>query len=80
MNQVVTLKSELDKKFKALSKSPTVSILMKRSEKLTSFIIKNTSETDIYMRPCTDIYLRHVLLEHKLSVMQSALARLAKGA
>lgn len=80
MNQVVTLKSELDKKFKALSKSPTVSILMKRSEKLTSFIIKNTSETDIYMRPRTDIYLRHVLLEHKLSVMQSALARLAKGA
>lgn len=80
MNQFVTLKSELDKKFKALSKSPSVSILMKRSEKLTSFIISNTSEADIYMRPRTDIYLRNALLEYKLFVMQSTLARLAKGA
>lgn len=68
--------SELEKMFKALEKSPTVSLLMKRSDRLSRFIIRNTTETDIYMTPCTDVYLRHVLFEHKRNVMQSVLDRL----
>lgn len=76
MNTITSLKSELDKKFKALENSSTVSLLMKRSDRLTSFIIQNTTETDIYMTPRTDVYLRHVLFDHKHSVMQSVFDRL----
>ena len=76
MNTVLSFKSELDKKFKALEKSPTVALLMKRSDRLSAFIVQNTTETDIYMTPRTDVYLRHVLLQHKRSVMQSVLDRL----
>lgn len=68
---------ELEKMFKALEKSPTVPLLMKRSDRLSCFIIQNTTETDIYMTPRTDVYLRHVLFEHKRNVMQSVLDRLA---
>ena len=69
-------KSELDKKFKALKKSPTLSIALKRSQGLHRLILQNTSESDIYMTPRTDVYLRPVLVALQNEVFQSVLDRL----
>ncbi|MFU8925349.1 hypothetical protein [Acinetobacter puyangensis] len=69
--------AELEKKFKALEKSPTPSIALKRSKRLGTFIIQNTGKADIYMAPRTDVYLRHVLQAKHVQVLQSTLSRLA---
>ena len=65
----------LDKLFKSLSKSKTVSIALARSNKLHKFILQHTTETDIYMAPRTDVYLRHVLVARKREVFSAAVAR-----
>ena len=65
----------LDKLFKSLSKSKTVSIAFARSNKLHNFILQHTTETDIYMAPRTDVYLRHVLVARQREVFSAAVAR-----
>ncbi|MFU8928267.1 hypothetical protein [Acinetobacter puyangensis] len=66
----------LDKLFKSLSQSKTVSIALARSNKLYKFILAHTTETDIYMAPRTDVYLRHVLVARQQEVFAAAVARI----
>lgn len=66
----------LDKLFKSLSQSKTVSIALARSNKLHKFILEHTTQTDIYMAPRTDVYLRPVLVALKQQVFAAAVARI----
>ena len=66
----------LDKLFKSLSKSKTISIALSRSNKLHKFILAHTTETDIYIAPRTDVYLRHVLVARQQEVFSAAIARI----
>lgn len=59
--------AQLEKMFKALEKSPTPSIAIKRNARLSKFIIQNTGENQ----------LRIHLLERNRNLFSSALSRLA---
>ncbi|NAR52648.1 hypothetical protein GPS59_01215 [Acinetobacter haemolyticus] len=59
--------AELEKMFKALEKSPTPSIALKRSDRLTAFITQNTASGSIY---------RDELRQRKLSTLQAVLGRM----
>jgi hypothetical protein len=76
MNQALSFKTELDKKFKALKKSPSLSILAKRSNRLHVFILENTTPSTMYMRPDTDVYLRPVLTNLNAQIYSDTYASL----